>query len=66
MKGYPVPLFLLALDKKGNYEIIDGMQRLDALCMLIDQKYELKSGYFDLESMPDTLELKRSGKLCQK
>ena len=64
--GYPVPLFLLAMDESGNYEIIDGMQRLDAICTLIEQKYELLDGYFNLESMPDTLTLKRTGTLKQK
>lgn len=64
--GFPVPLFLLAIDENGNYEIIDGMQRLDAICTLIEQKYELLDGYFNLESMPDTLSLKRTGKIKQR
>ena len=54
--GYPVPLFLLAIDENGVYEIIDGMQRLDALCTFIEQKYELLDGHFNLESMTDTLQ----------
>ncbi|MCR5125738.1 MAG: DUF262 domain-containing protein [Treponema sp.] len=64
--GYPVPLFLLARDEYGNYEIIDGMQRLDTICSFIEQQYKLKDGYFDLESMPDSLALKRNGILIQK
>lgn len=64
--GYPVPLFLLAIDENGTYEIIDGMQRLDALCTFIEQKYELMDGHFNLESMPDTLQLKRNRVLHQK
>lgn len=66
INGYPVPLFLLAIDENGNYEIIDGMQRLDAICSLIEQKYRLKNGYFNLESMPDTLQLKRRKIIYQK
>ena len=66
INGYPVPLFLLAIDENGVYEIIDGMQRLDALCTFIEQKYELIDGHFNLESMPDTLQLKRKGLLKQK
>ena len=58
-------MFLLAIDECGVYEIIDGMQRLDALCTFIEQKYELRDGYFNLESMPDTLQLKRKGVLKQ-
>lgn len=66
INGYPVPLFLLAIDKDNNYEIIDGMQRLDAICSLIDQKYELMKGYFNLESMPDTIALLRNKAIWQK
>ena len=66
INGYPVPLFLLAIDKDGNYEIIDGMQRLDAICSLIEQKYELLNGYFNLESMPDTIALLRNKTAVQK
>lgn len=64
--GYPVPLFLFAVDKDGNYEIIDGMQRLDAICSLIEQKYELKDGYFNLKTMPDTISLLEKRKLSKK
>ena len=64
--GFPVPLFLFAVDEDGNYEIIDGMQRLDAICTLIDQKYSLKDGFFNLRTMPDTLDLLESGELNQK
>lgn len=64
--GYPVPLFLFAIDKDGNYEIIDGMQRLDAICSLIEQKYELKDGYFNLKTMPDTISLLEKKQIKQK
>lgn len=63
--GMPVPLFLFAVTEKGQYEIIDGMQRLDAICTFISQKYKLKDGFFNLESMPDTIEQKRRKKLNQ-
>lgn len=66
MNNLPVPMFLLAEVDNGNLEIIDGMQRLDAICSLIEQKYSLKSGFFDLETMPDTIDLVRKGKLLQK
>lgn len=66
INGLPVPMFLFASNEKGQYEIIDGMQRLDAICTFIEQKYELRDGNFNLESMPDTIEEKRSGKVKQK
>lgn len=45
MNGLPVPMFLFAENAAGELEIIDGMQRLDAICSLIDQKYSLKAGF---------------------
>lgn len=58
-------MFLFAANENGQYEIIDGMQRLDAICSFIEQKYALKPGYFNLESMPDTIEEKRKEVLKQ-
>ena len=41
---YPIPLILLAerpeIHGSGKYEIIDGMQRLDAIFAFIEQKFE--------------------------
>lgn len=65
IKGLPVPMFLLAATESSQYEIIDGMQRLDAICTFIAQKYSLKSGNFDLESMPDTIVQMRSESIYQ-
>ncbi len=58
-------MFLFAATESGKYEIIDGMQRLDAICTFITQKYQLKDGFFNLESMPDTIEQQRNKILCQ-
>ena len=39
LNGYPIPLILLAerpqVHGSGKYEIIDGMQRLNAICGVI-------------------------------
>ncbi|MFC9712274.1 DUF262 domain-containing protein [Paenibacillus sp. NPDC056933] len=66
MNNLPVPMFLFAENAGGELEVIDGMQRLDAICSLIEQKYSLKSGFFNLETMPDTINLMRQGHLKQK
>lgn len=66
INGLPVPMFLFAANESGQYEIIDGMQRLDAICTYIGQKYMLKDGHYNLESMPDTIEEKREGITVQK
>ncbi|MGW2329265.1 GmrSD restriction endonuclease domain-containing protein [Streptomyces sp. NPDC001700] len=52
LDGYPIPLILLAerpeIHGSGKYEIIDGMQRLDAIFAFIEQKYDYCGMYFDL------------------
>lgn len=66
IRGFPVPMFLLASTKTGQYEIIDGLQRIDAICTFISQRYTLKDGSFNLESMPDTIEQVRNASLKQR
>jgi uncharacterized protein with ParB-like and HNH nuclease domain len=56
-RGYPVPLFLLAeVDYDGieRFEIIDGMQRLNAITSFIEQEIDVNGSYFDLETMVET------------
>ncbi|MCH0567954.1 DUF262 domain-containing protein [Streptomyces sp. MUM 136J] len=52
LDGYPIPLILLAerpeIHGAGKYEIIDGMQRLDAIFSFIEQRYDYEGMYFDL------------------
>lgn len=62
----PIPLFLLATVKDDQLEIIDGMQRLDAIFSFIEQKYKLKDGYFDLSIMADSLAGRDEGRLTQR
>jgi len=51
LSSYPIPLILLAETKEGNYEVIDGMQRLNAIFSFIDNAYSLDDQrYFDIES----------------
>lgn len=69
VNGYPVPLILLAEVKTESgrkLEIIDGMQRMNAIMSFIDQEFDLDGRYFDLDTMADTKFLKDSGELIQK
>lgn len=51
LNQYPIPLILLAETKDGKYEVIDGMQRLNAIFTFIDNGYPLNDDrYFDIES----------------
>ena len=52
LRGYPIPLFLLAerpqVHGNGKYEIIDGMQRLNAIFSFIENSFSFDNKYFDL------------------
>jgi hypothetical protein len=51
IKDYPIPLILLADASEGGftyYEIMDGMQRLNAIFSFIDNAYALDNKYFDI------------------
>lgn len=52
LKGYPIPLFLLAerpqIHGSGKYEIIDGMQRLNAIFSFIENSFSFEDKYYDL------------------
>jgi Protein of unknown function DUF262 len=47
LKDYPLPLFLLA-DKNGLLEVIDGMQRLNAIFSYIEQGFLLENKCFNI------------------
>ncbi|MEK4854670.1 DUF262 domain-containing protein [Paenibacillus sp. FSL H7-0756] len=68
--GYPVPLFLFSISEyKGivRNEIIDGMQRLNAIFSFIENEYPLENGYyFDLSATAITKDLLDNGVLEQK
>mgnify|MGYP002765470094 FL=1 len=61
LSDYPVPLFLLAAITESEYEIIDGMQRLNAIFSFIKGEFPIKyngqEGYFDLQTMAATKDL---------
>lgn len=69
VNGYPVPLVLLAevkTDSGRKLEIIDGMQRMNAIMSFIDQEFDLHGKYFNLDTMADTKFLKDNGDISQK
>lgn len=68
-KRYPIPLILLA-SIKNQFEIIDGMQRLNAIFSFIEGEFGLyekgKECFFDLATMPTTNQLLDQKKVSQK
>jgi hypothetical protein len=69
IEGYPVPIILLAENAKresNTLEIIDGMQRLDAIVSFIRNKYSVRGHYFDLNTIAVTKALLDNGELVQR
>ncbi|HCA17315.1 MAG TPA: hypothetical protein DEO64_09320 [Alcaligenes faecalis] len=66
---YPVPLFLgVAFEHSTRgtcFEILDGMQRLEAITSFIEGQYHVDDGYFDLSIVAETNRLLLDGKLEQ-
>lgn len=63
---YPIPLILLAEVESQNeseiaYEIIDGMQRLNALFSFIENEFASNELYFDVSRHPFAQELRQKG-----
>lgn len=63
--GFPIPLFLLAEAGDQKYEIIDGMQRLDAIFGFIEQRYGIPGDgeprFFDLSEFSRARQLADTG-----
>lgn len=68
-KDLPIPLILLAEyagEDSSHYEIIDGLQRLDAVFSFIENRYAVGGEFFDLETLGDTKYLRDQQKLAQR
>lgn len=70
INGYPVPIVLLAEQKRATglsqFEIIDGMQRLNAVFGFIENEYAVNGCFFDLNTMAETKALLDKGMLQQR
>lgn len=55
LKGYPIPLILFAeyteADGKTYYEVLDGMQRINAIVGFIENEYPVAGKYFDIKQL---------------
>lgn len=70
LRGFPVPLFLIVDCKEASggtiYEILDGMQRLEAITSFIEGDFNVDGLYFNMSSTPITNKLVLEGQLEQK
>jgi len=67
-KGFPVPLILLAEvkgEEKIKFEIIDGMQRLNAIISFLEGEFSVDGSYFDLDTMASTKSKRDKNELKQ-
>lgn len=49
LNNLPIPLILLAQTENGKLEIIDGLQRLNAIMSFIENRFSINGKYFDIE-----------------
>lgn len=60
IQGFPFPIILLAEPfgrQDGTLEIIDGMQRMNAITSFIGNDFSVGGGYFDLNTFATTKDL---------
>jgi hypothetical protein len=68
VRDLPIPLVLVAEIASPNgtgYELIDGMQRLNAIFSFIENEFDLDGPFFDLEALADTKDQRDRGDLTQ-
>ncbi|WAH57759.1 DUF262 domain-containing protein [Pseudomonas silvicola] len=69
INGFPIPIILLADQKgsqDGSLEIIDGMQRMDAITSFINNDFPVNDAYFDLNTFATTKDMLDRGVLAQR
>lgn len=69
IKGFPIPIILLAEPlgrKDGTLEIIDGMQRMNAIMSYITNDFSFDGYYFDLNTFATTKDLLDRKVIAQK
>jgi len=65
LNQYPIPLILFAEHRTENgeviYEILDGMQRLNAIFSFIENEFGLNDHYFDVDQLARAKQLSDEG-----
>jgi len=66
LRGYPIPLILLATQTAENgtkiFEIVDGMQRLNAVFSYIENHFPVANLYFDVEQLARAKQASEEGR----
>lgn len=65
IKGYPIPLILFAEftggDGKVYYEVLDGLQRLNAIVGFIENEFSWNQKYFDINQLARAKQAEKDG-----
>lgn len=61
LSGLPIPLILLAQIGEKKYEIVDGLQRLNALFSFIENGFTYKGNFFDVNQFARAKQLADEG-----
>ena len=65
LRGYPIPLILFAEfvgdDGRTYYEVLDGMQRLNAIVGFIENEYPVSEKYFDITQLARAQQAEKDG-----
>jgi hypothetical protein len=66
LRGYPIPLILLATQNQEDgskvFEIVDGMQRLNAVFSFIENQFSSDGRYFDVEQLARAKQVSEEGR----
>src|SRR5436853_5907307 len=69
VRDLPIPLFLVAeVGPEGEraFELIDGLQRMNAIFSFLENEFPLHGNYFDLETLADTKLRSDKGEFTQR
>jgi hypothetical protein len=66
LSGYPIPLILLATQVgaagRKTFEILDGMQRLNAVFSFIENRFAANGKYFDVDQLARAKQMAEAGR----
>lgn len=66
IKGYPIPLIILVKRQgRDHLEILDGLQRLNAITSYIENEYSIDDGFFDCLTFTGIKDLLDGGEVEQ-
>ncbi|MBE3663128.1 hypothetical protein BOO91_19585 [Vibrio navarrensis] len=70
LNGYPIPMIIAANYRKSNeesaFEVLDGMQRLNAIISFIECEFSVNGRFFNLDTVAQTKTQKDNGEVYQR